>query len=370
MTSDPITSPDQPLFRPLTLGQLQLPNRVVMAPMTRARAVNFELAPTDLHVQYYSQRSSAGLIVTEATWVSRQAIGFINVPGIYNDTQTAAWRHVTEAVHGKGGRIFSQLGHVGAASHPDHFNGALPAGPSAINPGEMSFTPTGPKQTVIPRALTEPEIKQTIEDYSAAAANAKRAGFDGVEIHAAGPYLIPQFLHPRLNQRTDNYGGDFDRRARFLLEVITAVQDIWPDRTGIKLSPYWTSGASFVSDETTLADYDDLVAELSVVGLAYLHLVGPTQATAGGDNPFGPFRRYRERYDGTIIANSGFTQNSGNAIIEAGASDAVSYALPFVANPDLVERFAHRHPLSDADPTTLYAGGANGYADYQPAVVA
>lgn len=190
------TADPQPLLRPVRLGALELPNRVVMAPMTRARAANPELVPTDLHATYYTQRAGAGLIVTEGTWVSPEAIGYIHVPGIYTEAQTAGWTKVTEAVHAAGGRIVSQIGHLGAASHPDHQGGRLPAGPSAVNPQEMSFTPEGPKETVTPRALTAAEIATTIANYRQAARNARRAGFDGLEIHAQGSHLVAQFLNP------------------------------------------------------------------------------------------------------------------------------------------------------------------------------
>jgi len=349
----------QPLLQPVRLGALELPNRVVMAPMTRARAHNADLAPTDLHATYYAQRATAGLIVTEGTWVSPDAIGFINVPGIYTDTQTAGWAKVTEAVHEAGGRIVSQFGHVGAVSHPDHLDGRLPAGPSAVNPGEMSFTPSGPKDTLTPRAYTAAEIADTIADYRRAAENARRAGFDGVEIHAQMSHLIPQFLNPRLNQRTDAYGGSSEKRARFLLDVLDAVGDVWgSDRIGVKMSPAWTSGAAFTADDDTLADYDQLLKNLNDTNLAYLHLLGTVEDRTT------LFSRYRAHYQGNIIANLAFTQTLGNDILDHGTADAVSFGTPFIANPDLVDRFAQGHPLADDDHATHYGGHTEGYTDY------
>jgi N-ethylmaleimide reductase len=351
----------QPLLQPVRLGALELPNSVVMAPMTRARAQNAELAPTDLMATYYAQRAGAGLIVTEGTWVGPDAIGFINVPGIYTDTQTAGWAKVTAAVHEAGGRIISQFGHVGAASHPDHRGGRLPAGPSAINPGEKSFTPSGRKDTLTPRAFTAAEIADTIATYRHAAANARRAGFDGVELHAQGSHLIPQFLNPRLNQRTDAYGGSSEKRAQFLLDVLDAVSDVWgSDRISVKMSPGWTSGAAFTADEETLADYDSLLKRLNDSGLAYLHLLG----TPVAEKRNAVFSRYRAHYQGNIIANLGFSQEAGNEILEAGIVDAVSFGAPFIANPDLVERFAQGHPLADGNQDTYYAGHTEGYTDY------
>ncbi|HVK21711.1 MAG TPA: alkene reductase [Actinokineospora sp.] len=354
---------DQPLLRPVDLGDLRLPNRIVMAPTTRARASNEGLVPTDLHVAYYAQRASAGLVVTEGTWVSEQAIGFVNVPGIFSDEQVAGWRRVTDVVHALGGRIVCQLWHSGAVSHPDHLHGKLPAGPSAINPHETVYTATGPKETPTPREMTVLDIERAVYDYRDAASNARRAGFDGVEILGIGSFLIPQFLIPRLNQRTDAYGGDAQRRRRLLFEVVDAVAEVW-DGVGVRLSPYWTSGDRFVPDESTLADFDGVVAALNDHPVAYLHLRGADPAAPGDGPDLAAIARYRERFHGPLIANNGFDRQSAEDAVATGIADAVSFARHFIANPDLVTRFALRHELSDGDPATYYTGAAGGYVDY------
>ncbi|GAB7030380.1 alkene reductase [Streptomyces platensis subsp. malvinus] len=356
---------DQPLLRRADFGDLQLPNRVVMAPTTRARAAGPDLVPTDLHAVHYGQRAGAGLIVAEGTWVSERAVGFVHVPGIYQEAQIAAWRQVTGVVHALGGRIVLQLWHTGAASHPDHLGGALPAGPSAVNPHERSFTATGFQDTVTPREMSRAEIATTVADFRAAAANARRAGFDGVEIGALGSFLIAQFLNPRLNRRTDAYGAGRAGRRRLLLEIIDAVADPWDGRrVGVRLSPYWTSGDTFTADTETLAAYDELVTELNDHPVAYLHLRGPDTAAPGGTPDFAAFARYRRRFDGPFIANLGFDRDSGNAIIEEGSADAVSFARHFIANPDLVTRFALGRDLAAGDPATYYTGDARGYVDH------
>ncbi|WP_066951407.1 alkene reductase [Streptomyces lushanensis] len=393
MSTIPSTALDQPLLRPADLGDLRLPNRVVMAPATRARAANADLVPTEMHVAYYGQRAGAGLIITEGTWISERAIGFVNVPGVHSERQVGAWRRVTDVVHALGGRIVLQLWHTGAASHPDHLGGRLPGGPSAVNPYERSFTASGFKDTVTPRAMPPAEIATTIADYGTASENARRAGFDGVEIHAVGPFLIPQFLNPRLNRRTDAYGGDRARRRRLLLDVIDAVAAPWGGRrVGVRLSPYWTSAATgdsgasgapggrFTDDEATLADYDELVAGLNDRPVGYLHLLGrrlsapdatpgATPGAAPGATPvavpdIAAIARYRRLFDGPLIANLGFDRASGNAVVEAGTADAVSFATHFIANPDLVTRFALGREPATGDPATYYTGGAAGYVDY------
>lgn len=361
----PVTALDQPLLRGVDLGDLRLPNRVVMAPLTRARTGNDGLVPTGLNAAYYGQRATAGLIITEGTWVSPRAIGFVDVPGIWSEEQVAGWRRVTALVHALGGRIVQQLWHTGSVSHPDHLGGALPAGPSAVNPHEMSFTATGRQDTVTPREMTTAEIAGTVADYRAAAANARRAGFDGVEIGAPGTYLIPQFLNPRLNLRSDRYGGDRAGRRRLLLEIVDAVAEPWDGRrVGVRLSPHWTSGDRFTADEQLLADYDELVSELNRHPVAYLHLRGPGPAAPGAAPALAPFARYRHRFDGPLIVNNGFDRASANAAIATGTADAVSFGAHFIANPDLVTRFALGREPAAGDPATFYSGGTRGYTDY------
>ncbi|MEY9845542.1 alkene reductase [Streptacidiphilus sp. MAP5-3] len=365
-TTTMTTALTQPLLRPFDLGVLRLPTRVVVAPTTRARAENPGLVPTELHVAHYAQRATAGLVICESLFVSERGIGQVNVPGIYSPEQVAGWRRVTDVVHALGGRIVAQLWHAGAVSHPDHHGGRLPAGPSAVNPGQTVFTPTGPKPTRTPREMTVAEIEQAVADYAAAAVNARRAGFDGVELPAQGVYVIPQFLSPRLNRRTDAYGGDRARRRRLLFEIIDAVAAAWggEPRVGVRLGPYWNTGGQFAFDPDRLTEYDELTAALNDrPAVAYLHLLG-----ADPTGPDGPdlslFARYRRLFAGPLIANNGFDRESGNAAIEAGVADAVSFARHFVANPDLVTRFALGCRLAQGDPSTYYTGGVRGYLDH------
>ncbi|WP_069885465.1 alkene reductase [Streptomyces luteocolor] len=368
MTTTLCTALDQPLLHGTRLGDLRLPNRVVMAPLTRARAANPGLVPTELHAAYYAQRATAGLLVTEGSWVGERAIGCVNVPGVYSEAQVAGWRRVTDVVHALGGRIVQQLWHTGAVSHPDHLGGALPAGPSAVDPRAQTFTADGFKATPTPRAMTVDDIRATVADFRAAAANARRAGFDGVEIGALGAFLFAQFLNPRLNHRTDAYGGDRAGRRRLLLEVVDAVVAEWGGRrVGVRLSPYMAPTERFVVDDALLADHDELVTVLADRPLAYLHLRGPDLAGPDETPDFATFARWRRRFDGPLIANNGFSRESANALVDAGLADAVSFATHFVANPDLVSRFALGRELAAGDPATYYQGGAEGYVDYPAA---
>lgn len=333
------------LLTPADLGAWRLPNRVVLAPTTRARVPDG--VPGALQAAYYAQRAGAGLIVTEGTWVSEKAVGFQGVPGLYTDDQVAGWRPVTDVVHAHGARIVAQLWHTGAVSHPDFLGGARPGGPSAVNPGESVHTASGRRPTTTPRELSVVEIRAVVADYAHAAENARRAGFDGVELAANGVYLLAQFLHPRLNRRADAYGRC---RHKLLLEVVDAVSASGI-AVGVRLSPWWTGGL-FAVDESLRAGYDELVAGLDV---AYLHLRGPD---AGPD--FRGFARYRRLFGGSLIVNNGFDRESGNAVIEAGIADAVSFSRHFVANPDLVTRFALGLPLEPADPATYYGPALSG----------
>jgi N-ethylmaleimide reductase len=358
----------QPLFTPFVLGDRQLGNRIVMAPMTRGRARNAGLVPTDLHVEYYRQRASAGLIITEGTWISEEAIGFINVPGLYTPEQVEGWRAVTTAVHAKGGTIFAQLAHSGAGSHPDFFDGLPPLAPSAINPGLRAFTPEGFKETVTPRAMTIDDVKRTIGDYAAAARNARTAGFDGVEIHAGTTYLLPEFLNSANNVRVDEYGGSSENRARIVLEIMETLSQEWPGRVGIKISPTLAL-AGFAPTDQTIATYDYLVDRLNELQLSHLHVVKAPNDLSG--TPLAALQdtigHYRARFQGGLIANFGFDKASASTAIEAGQADLISFGKPFIANPDLVRRFRENLPLSESSPATYYQGGPQGYVDY-PAV--
>ena len=364
----------QPLLEEYQLGDLRLKNRVIMSSLTRGRATNAGLVPTPLMAEYYAQRASAGLILSEGTWVSSKSIGFINVPVIYTPEQVEGWKLVTKAVHDKGGLIFSQLGHIGSASHPDFFDGQLPTGPSAINPQTRSFTPLGFKDSVTPREFTAAEIKQTVQDYKQAALNAKKAGFDGVEVHAQSGMLIPQFLSLATNQRTDEYGGSIENRARIVFEILDAIIAIWDSsRVAIKFTPVAISHVGIMQpDHETIPMFQYILKKLSDYDLAYLHIAGPAEDLTGTpvavlqDNYFSHFRK---NYSGRLMANLGFTQESGNAILNEGLADLVSFGAPFIANPDLVQRFKHHLPLSESNRDTYYMGGENGYTDYPNARV-
>ena len=360
------------LLIPIQLGDFKLPNRIVMASMTRARATNPEMAPTDLHAAYYAQRASSGLILSESVWVSENAIGFINVPGIFTTGQTKAWKKVTDAVHLENGRIFLQLAHIGAASHPDYFDGELPLGPSAINPEEKSFTPQGFKNTVTPGIYTVEQIRETIEEYHQAAINAKTAGFDGLELHAQLFTLIPQFLSIATNQRTDEYGGSISNRSRILFEILDVLIKVFPGkRVGVKFTPSAFNMGIIKPDENTITDYEFLLDKLNEYDIAFLEIVGPavpltdTPIALWGNEYYSFFRNH---YKGTIMANLGFDYESGNKIIADGLADLVSFARPFIANPDLVERFTQSIPLAVADQATSYTGGEKGFTDYPKAI--
>jgi N-ethylmaleimide reductase len=366
-------SADQPLLRPYRMGEYQLTNRVVMAPLTRCRATNPDLAPTELHARYYAQRASAGLIITEGTWVSRDAVGWHDVPGLFTDTQVRAWSAVTDAVHDAGGVIFAQLWHTGSTSHPDFFSGTAPLAPSAVNPGLSSPTPAGDKPTVVPRAMTKDDIRATISDFVTAAGNAVRAGFDGVQLQAGFSYLLSQFLNPRTNERTDAYGGSIENRARVLFEVLDAVGErIDIGRVGIKAGPAWAEHGEFVSSADTLATTEYVVDRLSEYPLAHWLLMGAMADLSGGPlaglQGDGMFSHFRPRYRGTVIANVGMTRERGNQLVADGLADLVAYGQTFIANPDLPARFAAKAPIQRSDRALHYTPGPHGYTDYPPYV--
>jgi N-ethylmaleimide reductase len=359
------------LFSPLRLGALELPNRVVMAPMTRNRADNPGHVPTPLMAEYYRQRAGAGLIVTEATQVSPQGIGYPDTPGVHADEQVHGWRQVTDAVHRAGGRIFLQLWHVGRISHPlFQPDGGLPVSASDVKPRGQSYTPQGLMDFVTPRPLETDEIAGVVADFARGAANATAAGFDGVELHGANGYLVDQFLRDGTNRRTDRYGGSVENRARFLLEVTQALRDVWgPGRVGVRLSPSGTFNDMF--DSSPFRTFGYAATALDKLDLAYLHVVAPDDAdrrhAPAGWQPV-PVSYFRPLSRGPIIAAGGYTLATAQAAIAAGEADAVAFGKPFIANPDLVERLRREAPLATPDAATFYGGGEKGYADY-PALV-
>ncbi len=344
------------LLSPVDLGALRLPNRVIMAPLTRSRAISGDV-PSPLAVEYYRQRADAGLIISEASQISPQAKGYPRTPGIYSEAQVAGWRAITDAVHRRGGRIFLQLWHVGRLSHPlVQVDGAAPVAPSAIKADGQLFTPEGLKDYVTPRALAIDEIPGIVADFAAGALNAKRAGFDGVEIHGANGYLIDQFLRDATNHRTDAYGGSAKNRARFLTEVVEAVIAVWgADRVGVRLSPINNNYS--MSDNDPATTFGIAAELLSRYGLAYLH----GMEMGAGAFDFGAFRR---RYRRTYIANGGYDAQRAEASIAAGDADLVAFGQLFIANPDLVERFRLGAPLNVPDPQTFFQGEERGYTDY------
>lgn len=351
-----------PLFEPVSLGALRLPNRLIMAPMTRGRA-EADGTPNALMAEYYRQRADAGLIVTEATPVSARAIGWVGAPGMYVDQHVAGWRKVTDAVHAAGGRILLQLWHMGRVSHPDFLGGELPIAPSAVAAKGDTHTPKGKRDYVTPRAMTVEEIAQTVRDYARAAGSAKAAGFDGVEIHGANGYLIDQFLRDGSNRRTDAYGGSAENRTRFLLEVAAAVAAAWSaDRVGVRLSP--TGIYNDMSDSNPLGTFSLAARKLNALKLAYLHVAEPLPGSMM-HVPVPPVAPgLRKEFTGAMILNGGYTAESATAAIRDRAADAIAFGVPFLANPDLVRRFRERAPLNRPDFATLYSPGAKGYTDY------
>ncbi len=353
------------LFQPVRMGPLTLANRIVMAPLTRSRAGQGDV-PRGLNAEYYTQRASAGLIISEATNISQQGKGYAFTPGIYTDEQVAGWRLVTDAVHAKGGHIFLQLWHVGRISHPDLQPwGHLPVAPSAIRPGGQAFTETGFQPHVTPRALDTDEIPGIVRDYAHAAECAKRAGFDGVEIHAANSYLLDQFLRDSTNKRTDRYGGNLENRTRFPLEVAAAVTKVWGgDRVGIRLSPLAPQPGDTPLDSNPMETYSYLVERLNRYGLVYIHTIeGATQGSR--DEPPGfSFQQLRRQFQGLYMANNGYTRDLALRARRENLADLICFGRPFIANPDLVERLRTGAPLADAPKETWYGGGAHGYTDY------
>jgi N-ethylmaleimide reductase len=350
------------LFDPLRFGDVDVSNRVLMAPLTRGRA-GASRTPNGLMAQYYEQRASAGLIVSEGTAISPIGYGWVGSPGIYTPAQIEAWKNITTAVHRGGGRIFLQLWHVGRASHPDFHNGETPVGPSAIAIDDTIYTPLGKKPYVTPRALTEAEIAATVRDYAQATVNARAAGFDGVEIHGANGYLIDQFIRDGSNRREDRYGGSLDNRLRLLLEVTDAVCKAWsPRRTGVRLSP--VNPYNDMRDSAPSTTFTEAARALDDFGLAYLHVSEniPSPSTTATTQRIAP--SMRAAFKGPFILNGGYDASSGAAALLAGEADAIAYGRLFLANSDLVERFRRGASMNTPNVRTFYTDGAQGYTDY------
>lgn len=358
------------LLYPTRLGALRLPNRVVMAPMTRNRAPG--TVPGPLQALYYAQRAAAGLLITEATQVHARAQGYPETPGLHNDAQIEGWRGVTRAVHAAGGRIFTQLWHVGRISHPSFHDGDLPVAPSALRPEGKAMTYDGPQPYVTPRALETHEVAEVVAQFREAAQNARAAGFDGIEIHAANGYLIAQFLESGSNRRTDRYGGSVENRARFLLEIVEAAVDVWGSgRVGVRLSP----GGTFndMHDDDPGRTYTYVADALNRYDLAYVHVVhapGDGTLTAPDGRSVTAPALVRAAYHGTLLVAGGYERDTAEAALQAGEADLVAFARPYLANPDLVTRFALDAPLNTPDRSTFYGGDEAGYTDYPTLVEA
>jgi len=357
------SSVTETIFSPYRLGGLALANRMVLSPMTRSRALPGNV-PNPIAATYYAQRASAGLLITEASQVSPQGVGYIRTPGIHSTAQVAGWQKITQAVHQAGGKIFAQLWHVGRVSHPDFHDGALPIAPSALDVEGEAFTSNGKVKIVKPRALEWHEVAGVVQQFQTAAENAKAAGFDGVELHGANGYLLDQFLRDGANRRTDAYGGSVANRARFPLEVTEAVIGVWgPQRVGYKLSPYF-AGYS-MSDSNPIETFSYLARELNKRRVSYLHvgeaIAGPMAAPAGTVRMTPILRAI---FSGTLIVNGGYDARTGNAAIAREETDLVAFGVPFLANPDLPARYLKNAPLNSPDQSTFYAGEEKGYIDY------
>lgn len=356
--SNPSSSND--LLSPLSLGDLNLPNRVVMAPLTRNRAGEGNV-PTALNVEYYRQRASAGLIITEASQISPQGLGYPATPGIHSAEQVAGWQRVTDAVHTAGGRIFMQLWHVGRISHSSMQPGnAQPVAPSAIRAAGEAVTYQGMQPFETPRALDIDEIPGLVAEYVAAAERARDAGFDGIEVHAANGYLLDEFLRDATNIRTDAYGGSVENRMRLLDEVISAVKGVWPaGRIGVRLSP--ENGFNDIGDSQPQETFGAVVDMLRRHQLGYLHVVEGDMLNDSREVDYGELRR---RYGGLYIANNGYTRERAEQALQQGDADLIAFGRLYIANPDLPERFAQDADLNEPDPATFYGGDATGYTDY------
>jgi N-ethylmaleimide reductase len=352
------------LFDPVRIGAIDCANRIFMAPLTRCRAMPGTDAPHQLNATYYAQRASAGLIVSEATQILPQGKGYGGTPGIYSAEQEAGWRLVTNAVHAAGGKIIAQLWHVGAISHPDlQPDGVLPVSSSVYNPGGFTTLPDGKKERVAARALELHEVKALAAAYKHSAQLAKRAGFDGVEIHGANGYLLEQFIRDCINKRTDEYGGSIANRIRLTLEAVDAAVEVFGrDRVGIRLSPV-SAANNAMQDSNPQATYGALVQALSARGIAFIHFI---EGMTGGPRVLDgfDFAWARKTFHGAYVANNGYTRDMAMHAIESGSADAIAFGVPFISNPDLPERLKQNAPLNAANSKTYYGPGAQGYTDY------
>ncbi|KKC27041.1 alkene reductase [Sphingomonas sp. SRS2] len=353
------------LFDPITLGAIDAPNRIIMAPLTRARASRAAV-PTPVMAEYYAQRASAGLIITEATGISRTGLGWPDAPGIWNDEQVVAWRRVTDAVHAAGGRIVSQIWHMGRLVHPS-IGGEQPISSSPIAAPNLAHTYEGKQPYVVPRPLGSDEIPALLADFAHAARNAIAAGFDGVQIHAANGYLIDQFLRDSVNKRDDAYGGSIENRLRLLGEVTHAVADVvGPGRTSVRLSPNGEAqGVDDSNPEPLFTAASRLLADIGIGFLEVREPQGKSSFRAASHPPIAP--AMRKAFNGNFILNSDYDRAGGEAALDLGLADAISFGRPFIANPDLPRRFAEGLPLASGDVASFYSGGPEGYVDYPAA---
>lgn len=348
------------LLSPVKLGAVNLKNRVVMAPLTRNRAGEGNV-PQELNVQYYKQRATAGLIITEASQISPEGVGYPATPGIHSSEQIEGWRKVTQAVHKEGGKIFIQLWFCGRISHPSMLpENKTPVSASAIKPSGEAITYEGMQEYVEPRALDVDEIKAIVDQYRVAANNAKAAGFDGVEVHAANGYLLDQFLRDGSNQRTDNYGGSVENRSRFLMEVLDAVYEAWePAHVGVRLSP--ENGFNDMKDSNPQNTFNEVAERLSSQGLAYLHVL---EGDMLGEVKNVDYTQIKKSFNGNYMANCGYTQERAESAVSNSNADVVAFGSLYIANPDLVERFSADAELNTPDQATFYGGDSHGYTDY------
>ena len=355
------------ILKPYKSKNLQLENRVVMAPMTRSRADNTDNKPVEgLHDIYYEQRASAGLIITEGSQVSTEAVGYINTAGIHSQAQIDGWKKVVKKVHKQGGKIFIQLWHVGRISHPYFHDGELPLAPSALNPNSEVYTPEGRKKTVTPKEMTQEDIDRTVNDFRKAAKNAMEAGFDGIEIHSSNGYLFHQFFNGTSNHRGDKYGGSIENRARFFFEVLDAVnEEISTAKVGVRFNPSLHGMFGMEMDKETIPTFEYIMDKLNDYDLAYVHLSEPFTDVSEVPHAITQIaKHFRPIYKGTLMINAGFNQETANKVVSEGNADLVAFGKLYVSNPDLVERFETDYELAEWDSATFYTTGKKGYTDY------